>query len=193
MHDELIRSISNKVTLTSNEIEALKHFFIPKKIRKRHFVLNAGDVCQYQFFVEKGLLRAFSMDDKAVEHVVQFAPEGWWVSDICSFLSGDDALYSIEALEDSELLLLTKDRMDKMLEDIPKMERYFRLLMQNSIVALQRRITSVQSDSAEQKYLKLIETYPNIIKRSPQQHVASYLGITPETLSRIRKKVSTSH
>ncbi|HEV8511865.1 MAG TPA: Crp/Fnr family transcriptional regulator [Cyclobacteriaceae bacterium] len=191
MYERLHESIKAKVTLTPEEKETIKHYFIPKKLRKRQYLLNAGDVCQYLAFVEKGLLRLFSTDDKSHEHVIQFAMEGWWASDMSSFLSGDDAQYNIEALEDSELLLLTNTTLEELMEKVPRMERYFRLLMQNNIVALRRRVTSTQSDSAEEKYKKLMKAYPDLINRSPQHDLASYLGITPETLSRIRKQIST--
>jgi CRP-like cAMP-binding protein len=190
MYEHLIQSIEQKVALSETDFGLIKHFFIPKKIRKRQYLLNAGDVCRHIAFVEMGLLRSYSIDKSAHEHVIQFALEGWWISDMCSFLSGEDALYNIEAIEDSELLLLTKQRMDEMVDQLPKMERYFRLLMQNNIIALQRRIETTQAYSAEEKYLKLMEAHPDIISRSPQQYVASYLGITPETLSRIRKQAS---
>lgn len=190
MYEVLNRNIHLKISLSEQEFDSIKRFFIPKKIRKRQYFLNAGDKCNHIVFVEKGLLRSFSTDEEGSEHVMQFAMEGWWISDMCSFLSGDDALYNIEAIEDSELLLLTKPSMDEMTDVIPKMERYFRLLMQNSMIALQRRIGASQSLTAEEKYLKLMEHHPEIIRRAPQQHIASYLGITPETLSRIRKLVS---
>ena len=192
MHEHLDISLKTKVALTTAEWETVKSFFIPKKLRKRQYLLNAGDVCQYFCFVEKGLLRSFNVDKHANEHVVQFALEGWWISDMGSFLSGDNAVYNIEAIEDAELLLLTKQAMDDMLNAIPKMERYFRLLMQNNIVVLQRRILGTLSLSAEEKYKRMMQLYPDILQRSPQQYVASFLGITPETLSRVRKQVSSS-
>jgi CRP-like cAMP-binding protein len=190
MHDLLLKSISEKTRITSAEEAKLKEFFIPKKIRKRQYVLNAGDVCQYITFVEKGMLRSFTVDDDGNEHVVQFAIEGWWISDVGSFISGNNALYNIEALEDSEVLNLTKQAMDDMMDQVPQLERYFRLLMQNNIIALQRRVIAYMSLSAEEKYLKLMDVCPDIISRAPQQYVASYLGITPETLSRVRKQVA---
>ena len=190
MFEKLIENIGQKVTLSPSDLEVLKAYFIPKKVRKRQYILNAGDVCRYITFIETGLLRSFTVDDEGHEHVVQFATEGWWISDVGSFVSGTDALYNIEALEDSELLHLTKQSMDELLAKVPVMERFFRLLMQNNIVALQRRVIAYMSLSAEEKYLKLMEVAPDVMNRASQQHIASYLSITPETLSRIRKKVS---
>ena len=190
MFEKLSESIRQKVSLSDKDLETLRLCFIPKKVRKRQYVLNAGDVCQYITFVEKGLLRSFTVDDEGYEHVVQFASEGWWISDVGSFISGKDALYNIEALEDSELLHLTRQAMDELLQKLPVMERFFRILMQNNIIALQRRVIAYMSLSAEEKYLKLMEVAPDIMNRASQQHIASYLSLTPETLSRIRKKVS---
>ncbi len=190
MHEELFRNISEKVKLTDAELAEFKAYFVPKKIRKRQYLLNAGDVCQYITFVEKGLLRSFMTDDEGRESVVQFASEGRWISDMESFFSAKDGNYNIEAIEDSEVLNLSKSAMDEMMDKYPVMERYFRLLMQNNIIALQRRVVAYMSMSAEEKYLKLMDVYPDVINRAPQQYIASYLGITPETLSRIRKQVS---
>lgn len=190
MFEKLIECIREKVELSANDVEALKPFFIPKKVRKRQYVLNGGDVCQYITFVEQGMLRSFTVDAEGYEHVVQFAIEGWWISDVGSFISGKEALYNIEALEDSALLHLTRTGMEELITTVPVMERFFRLLMQNNIVALQRRVIAYMSLSAEEKYLKLMELAPDIMQRASQQHIASYLSITPETLSRVRKKIS---
>lgn len=190
MFENLIKCIKEKLDLNEKDIETLKPFFIPKKLRKRQYVLNAGDVCQYITFVEKGMLRSFTVDAEGNEHVVQFAIEGWWVSDVGSFTSGKDAMYNIEALEDCELLHLSKPGMDELLIMVPMMERFFRILMQNNVVALQRRVVAYMSLSAEEKYLKLMEVAPDVMQRASQQHIASYLSITPETLSRVRKKAS---
>jgi CRP-like cAMP-binding protein len=190
VYEQLLKTVQQKVTLTSDEAELLKQFFTLKKVRKRQYMLNEGEVCKYNLFVAKGLLRAFGVEENGYEQVVQFAVEGWWISDLNSFFSGDVAVYNIEALEDCELLLLTRQSMDEMLEKLPKMERYFRLLMQNHIVALRQRIIASQRHSAEERYIKLIEGFPTILARVPQQYIASYLGMTPETLSRVRKQIS---
>lgn len=190
MFEQLIKNMQKSIALSPEQLQAISQYFIPRKLRKKQYIQNAGDVSKYAVFVERGLLRSFSVDETGHEHVMQFATEGWWITDMASFLSGEDSIYNIEALEDAELLLMTKASMDKLIHDIPVMERYFRLLMQENIVALQRRLRVVQTHSAEETYLKFMEARPDIVTRAPQQYIALYLGITPETLSRVRKQVS---
>ncbi|HNP77076.1 MAG: Crp/Fnr family transcriptional regulator [Cyclobacteriaceae bacterium] len=190
MHELLLNSVRSKIAISDEELKKLLTFFFPRKIRKRQYVLNAGDVCQHLTFVESGLLRSFYADDKANEHVVQFASEGWWITDMGSFFSGEPAMYNIEALEDTEMLVLPRTSHDMMMDAIPAMERYFRLLLQNSLVASQKRLIRSMKDPAESRYLTLINDYHDIANRAPLHDVASYLGITPETLSRIRRQLS---
>jgi CRP-like cAMP-binding protein len=189
MFEVLFEKINEKISLSDEEMEICRSLFIPKKLRKRQYILQQDDICKNLVFVEKGILRSYRVDDKGNEHILQFAPEGWWISDIYSFLTGEISVYNIDAIEDSELLLITNSSLEQLYEKVPKFERYFRLLTQNNMVAMQRRLTYTLSSTAEEKYLQLQAAYPNIVSRVPQHMIASYLGLTPETLSRVRKKI----
>jgi CRP-like cAMP-binding protein len=190
MFELLFKKFDEKVELTEEEKQLSKSFFIPKKIRKKQYLLQEGDICRYVAFIEKGFLRCYSIDDKGNEHILQFAFEGWWMGDQYSFLTLTPSRYNIDALEDCELLLLTKESEAEMLSRIPKLERYFRILLQNSLIATMRRLESSMTETAEEKYNRLLKNCPTIAERVPQHMLASALGITPETLSRIRKQIS---
>ncbi|MEJ7683074.1 MAG: Crp/Fnr family transcriptional regulator [Segetibacter sp.] len=148
-------------------------------------------MCKYTAFVEKGILRSYTVDNKGAEHILQFALEGWWVADLYSYLTNEPSLFNIDALEDCELLLITKSSWDVLLQKIPAFERYFRILIQNNLIATQRRLMGSLSETAEEKYIKLIKTYPDCVQRVPQHMIASYLGITRETLSRVRHEMAS--
>ncbi|MEJ7768811.1 MAG: Crp/Fnr family transcriptional regulator [Chitinophagaceae bacterium] len=161
-----------------------------KKLAKQQFLLQEGDICRYTAFVVKGMLRTYSVDEKGVEHILQFAQEGGWLADLYSFFTNEPSHFNIEALEDCQLLLITRSSWDLLLEKIPALERFFRILVQNNLVATQRRLIGSFSESAEEQYVKLIKMYPDCVQRVPQYMIASYLGITRETLSRIRSQLS---
>jgi len=190
MFELLFQNINKKVLLSEEEKGLIQTFFTTKKLRKKQYLLQEGDVCKYTAYVNKGILRSYTIDEKGSEHIIQFALEDWWIADIYSFLTGEISNCNVDALEDAELLLITKTAQDEMLLQIPKMERYFRLLMQNSLIALQRRLVSSLNYTAEDRYLQLIAVCPTIVQRVPQHYIASYLGITPETLSRIRRQMA---
>jgi len=190
MFSILNKHITSRVSLTDEEFDICTKFFISKKLKKHQFLLNEGDVCKYLGFVNSGCLRQYSIDNKGTEHIIQFAIEDWWVSDPHSFLSGLPATYNIDALQDSEVLLIEKSTRDELLDACPKMERFFRLLIEANHVASHQRISDSLSASAEERYLKFIKTYPKLFEQVPQNHIASYLGITPQSLSRIRKELS---
>lgn len=188
MFDFLHKKVLETITVTDEEFEFARTLFMPKKLRKRRFLMGEGDVCKYTAFVEKGLLRSYTVDEKGSEHILQFAMEGWWSGDLYSFLTGEPSSYYIEALEDSELLLITKPSWDLLLDEVPAFERYFRILIQNNLIATQRRLMDAMSETAEEKYFKLIQDYPDVVQRVPQHMLASYIGVTRETLSRIRSR-----
>jgi CRP-like cAMP-binding protein len=190
MFELLLQSIREKISVSNEEFDFCKTLFIPKKLRKRQYLLQDGDVCRYTAFVEKGMLRTFTVDEKGNEPILQFSMEGWWIADLYSFLTEEPSPYNIEALEDCELLLINKENWEILLAKVPAFERYFRILIQNNLIATQRRLMSSLSESAEEKYTKLIHNFPGCIQRVPQHMIASYLGITPETLSRIRGQMA---
>jgi CRP-like cAMP-binding protein len=182
--------IEKRVNLKDEEFMTCSKFFVPKKLRKKQFLLNEGDVCKNIGFVNSGCLREYTIDNKGNEHIIQFAIEDWWISDPNSFLSGLPSAYNIDALEDPEVLLLEKSVREKLLASCPKMERFFRILIEANFVSTQRRITDSLCTSAEERYLKFIKTYPKLFEQVPQNQIASYLGITPQSLSRIRKELT---
>lgn len=190
MFEIFFSQVKDKVLLSEAEQKLVKTFFSPKKIRRKQYLLQEGNICRHLAFVEKGLLRSYNVDEKGIEHMIHFAWEGWWMADMLSFLSIEPSTYHIDAIEDAELLLISRNDFEEMLLKVPVMERYFRILFQNNIISKERRLISSISNTAEEKFIHLSATNPELIKRIPQQLVASYLGITPETLSRIKKKLA---
>ena len=187
----LLRShIEKRVPLTDEEFHLISGFFVPKILKTRQFLLQEGDVSGRLAFVTSGCLREYTVDQKGNEHIIQFAVKDWWVSDLNSFLSGAPSTHNIDALQDSELLLLEKPSREKLFEAIPKMERFFRLLLESNYISTHKRINDSLSASAEERYLTFIRTYPRMMEEIPQHQIASYLGITPQSLSRIRKELS---
>ena len=189
MFEVFFSHILKKVSLTENDKENIKTYFIAKKLRKKSFLLEEGEVCNYLSFVDKGLLKSYNIDQKGVEHINMFASEGWWIADICSFFSAEKAVLNIDALEDAELLMISLQDFEKMTLEVPIMDRYFRILFQNSLFTKEKRLMSAITHTAEEKYILITQNNPELIQRVPQHLIASYLGITPETLSRIKKNI----
>lgn len=190
MFDLLHKKVSEIIDITEEEFNICRTLFTPRKLRKRQYLLQEGDVGKYQAFVEKGILRSYTIDDKGAEHILQFASEGWWIADLYSFFTDEPSQYNIDAVEDAEVLLINKTSWNMLLQNVPRFEHYFRILLQNHLIATQRRLMQSLSQSAEEKYIKFTETYPACVQRIPQHMIASYLGITRETLSRLRKQMA---
>lgn len=190
MFTELEKQLKAHIPLTAEDFDTIKRHFVPKKMRKKQWLLEQGDVCTRMAFVEKGALYSYSSNENGSINVVQFAFEGWWMSDLYSFLTEKPSNLNIEALEDCELLVLKKDALGELLQKVPVFETYLRILYQNAYISLQNRIEKTISQNAEQRYLSFMEERTDILLRVPQHLIASYLGITPETLSRIRRSIT---
>ncbi len=188
MFELLHKKLSTIINISDEDFEELTNSFVPKKLRKRQYLLQEGDICKYQAFVEKGLLRSYTVDEKGGEHILQFASEGWWVADLSSYLAEEPSFLNIEALEDAELLLTSKAEWERAMTKIPALEHYFRIILQNHLIATQKRLLQSLAETAEEKYNRFLDTYPECVQRMPQHMIASYLGVTRETLSRVRKQ-----
>ncbi len=187
MYDVILKNISRHIQLLPEEEKLFISFLKQRKLKKKQYLQQAGEICRFENFVTKGLLRAYTVDDKGQEHIAMFAMEDWWISDLLSFLTNTPATQHIDALEDSEVLSIEKSDLEKLYSAVPKLERLFRVLLQNAFVSSQQRILGSISQSAEEQYLAFIGKYPSLEQRIPQIQIASFLGITPETISRIRK------
>jgi CRP-like cAMP-binding protein len=192
MFDRLRAHVSKLVPLTDEEFPTCASMLLPKRLRKGAYLVQEGEVSKYMAFVTSGCLRSYGVDKEGKEHIVQFGLEGWWISDLYSFLTGKPGRQYIDALEDSDVLLIDSVTYEKLCTTVPAFERYFRILLQNNYIATHRRVLSSISLSAEEQYLQMLEEYPTVVQRVAQRHIASYLGITPEALSRIRNRLAKS-
>ena len=175
----------------THEKEIIAECFVPKKLRKHQYFLQEGDVCKASAFIVKGAMRQYSVDDKGTEHIIRLSLENWWVTDRESIVTQKPSKYYIDAWEDTEILVASREDMANKILTIPVVAEAFRVMDYNHATALQNRVNAAISLSAEQRYEDLLKAYPEFIQRFPQHIIASYLGITKETLSRIRKKAIT--
>ena len=190
MYTLFFNTLREKFKFTDDDLEKIKVELQPKKIRKKQYLLQEGDVCKFIAFVEKGSMRSYTIDEKGNEHIIQFALEGWTISDLYSFLTSEPATYTIDALEDSELVLINKASHERLLETVPRYETYMRLQLTGAYIAMQRRLTSIISLPLEERYASFTSVYPELVQRVPQHMIASYMGLTPETLSRVRRRMT---
>lgn len=182
--------LSEVLQMPGDAINLCSSFYVPITVNKNELLLRAGEVCKGTYFVEKGLLRMYSIDKNGKEHIIQFAPEKWLISDRSSLYFNEKSDYYIEAVEESQVLILDTDFFTNINLHFPNTSENNDLLLQKHIRNLQNRVNSLLSDTAEERYLDFIRMYPDILQRVPQWMVASYLGITPESLSRVRKELA---
>lgn len=173
-------------------MERLEAAVLQRKYKKRQYLLQQGDPCRYDFFVLSGCFKAYCTDESGTEHVMQFAIADWWIGDMAAFLTGSPASYTVDCLEDGEVLLFEKLKLEQLYLDIPQLERFFRILIQNCLIASERRIIAGMTMTAQERYLSFRERYPQMLQRIPDRYIASYLNMTPESLSRIRRELSQS-
>lgn len=182
----IIQHTQKFITLDEQEQEYFLSLLQEKKLQRKEFLLHEGAVCEHSAFVLSGCLRAYSVDENGVEHILQFAPQNWWITDMFSILSGKPAHLNIDALEESEVLILSKSNQELLYEKVPKFERYFRILIQNSTVASRQRVLDNLELSAKERFAKFCKTYPSLINSLPQKQIAAYIGVTPEFMSKMK-------
>lgn len=186
----LKQNIAGHISLSEKDIEVFCDLFQHKIIKKKSFLLSEGEICRFEGFVTKGLFRVYHIDQNGFDQILYFAIENWWITDIDSFTNGRPSQLYIEALEDSEVLLISKKDKEFAYINLPAIEKLFRVMTQKTHVALQRRMIDNLSKTADQRYLDFIEKYPQIVQRLSNLQIAAYLGISHEFLSKIRRKIS---
>lgn len=186
---QILENINKIVTLSPEEELLFLSKIEIKTYKAKTVLVNAGEISQYFFFVNWGLLRSFNINDNIVEHVLSFACEGWWIGDMYSLISQKPGNLFIEVLEDAEVVLLSRENQNELFTQIPKLERFFRILTENSLVAHQERLMDNLSLTAEERFDKFCKRYPTIIQRVPQKQIASYIGVTPEFFSKMKSRL----
>lgn len=187
MFEIFLQYLTDKVQLSEQEIQLIESVSKPKKLRKKQFLSQEGEIWHYNAFICRGLVKTFSIAENGTEHIINFAPENYWTGDRESLLNGTPSRLNIDAIEPTELILIEKTDFEKICAEIPQLNQLVNQIIQKSFIVSQNRILANISYSAEEKYNNFLEKYPNIVNRIPQHMIASYIGITPETLTRLRK------
>lgn len=185
----ILQNISVHINLDENEKEFFVSLLEPLTLKRKQLLLEQGDICRHSTFVNSGCLRGYMYDRNAMEHVVSFAPQGWWIGDMYSLISQKPGIQNIEAIEETKILRLSKENQELLYKEVPKFERFFRILIENSLVAYQQRLIDNLSLTAEERYLKLSKQLPFLMNRLPLNQIASYIGVTPQYFSKMRKRM----
>lgn len=187
--DLLLNAIAKHISLTPEEQQQLIAVLALKKVKKKQFLYQEGDISKQAIFVIAGCLRSYSIDKNGFEHVLQFAPSGWWIGDMRSMITQQPGTLYIDAVDESEIILIQKIDLEKLYTTIPKLERFFRILAENSLATYQHRLIDNLSLSALERYNNFCTRYPSLIENLPQKQVAAYIGVTPEFLSKMLNKI----
>lgn len=188
-HLSFEKNILKYIDLSEDELTKLSTFYTLKNVKKNEIILTEGQVCQSEGYVLEGCFKIFHTDEDFREHILYFAIEDWWVLDIGSFISGEPGQSNIQALENSTILTISLAQKELLYQEIPKVEKLFRIMNQKSLAAMQLRMMSMLCNDAEQRYARFIERYPTLTQRVAQHQIAAYLGISHEFLSKVRKKI----
>jgi len=188
--DLILQNVGKHISLDEGERSFFLSLLEPRILKKKSLFLRAGEVCRFSAFVLDGALKSYTVDADGKEHILSFATRDWWISDLYSLISQKPAILYIEAIADAEVLMLSRESQQLLYEKVPKFERFFRILVENSLVANQQRLIDNLSSTAEDRYLRFLQKYPSIPSCVPQHNIASYLGITPEFLSKIRARLA---
>lgn len=189
MFNQLDASVARFIQLTAEELELFHSLLQFKKIKKKQFLLQEGEVCDFEAYLLKGCCRSYYLDKEGTETILLFAVEDWWVSDLSSFSEQTPSNMFIETVEDCEMLLINHTNKMQLFEQVPKFEKFYRLLVQRSLGVLQKRFYASVSQTAEERYLAFMEKYPHIVQRVPQHQIARYIGVSPEFLSKVRSNM----
>jgi len=192
MYANIIKNVSKCISLTKEEESLFTSMLDCWTISKKTIILRAGEICQFEGYIEKGCVRIFYLNENSVEVTLYFAVEDWWVSDIASFYEKTPSNFFIETLESTEMCVFYPETKERLLNTIPKFEKVFRTLVQRNLSVLQNRLVRTISKPATERYLEFVKMYPSIPLRVPQYYIASYLGVSPEFVSTIRKRLSSN-
>jgi CRP/FNR family transcriptional regulator, cyclic AMP receptor protein len=180
--------LKEKAAFTNDDMKLISDTFTEVSFDKKTMLLEEGNICRHLFFITKGLVKTYFIDRNGQEVIINFASENWWVTDIHSFEENKASRFYIEAMEDTECLVITAQEQYALFDKVPKLERFFRMLLQKHTGALQDRLFEHIAATAEDRYDSFLERYPSLQSRIPQNQIASYIGVSPEFLSRIRKR-----
>jgi len=189
IYTNILDHLSKVISLTDSEQQEFTSILEDVRISKKSFLIKPGDLVNSEYYVVSGCLKAYYLDETGDKHIIQFAVEDWWISDFEAFFNKVPAKLFVETIEDSILLAINRDALEILYSRIPKFERFFRIKTTNAFVSLRTRILSTLQKSGKERYLEFCESYPKIEQRVPNYHIANYLGLKPESLSRIRKDV----
>ena len=185
----IIQNIAKHVSLTPEEQDLFLSKTKAKTVKAKTILLSVGEISKETYFVNSGILRSFNINDNIIEHVLHFACEDWWIGDMYSYISEKPGNLFIEVLEEAEIVILSKENHQELYQKIPKLERFFRILAENSLVAHQERLMDNLSLTAEERFEKFCTKYPTLIQRIPQKQIASYVGVTPEFSSKMKARM----